>query len=232
MSIRHVFGATAAAVLMFAMAASAKPTGQASGDARHQEKTQITLVGCLQREADYRKEHKSGRGGPVATGLGLKNEYVLVNAYPADSGVNATVNCSGNGIGEAYELTGKREGDLEKFVGHPVEITGMLKRARIDQSGKATGGFDPIRQDLKLHEVNVTSFRDVANTRAAAAEPAPAPESVVAQANPHQAAPRQIGTAGARQELPRTAGPLPLTGLIGLLSFAGGLGLRSLRRRQ
>ena len=85
MSIRHVFGATAATVLMFAMAASAKPTGQASGDARHQEKTQITLVGCLQRETDYRKEHHSGRGGPVATGLGLKNEYVLVNAYPADS---------------------------------------------------------------------------------------------------------------------------------------------------
>jgi len=231
MSIRHVFGATAAAVLMFAMAASAKPTGQASSDARHQEKTQITLVGCLQREADYRKEHHSGRGGPVATGLGLKNEYVLVNAYPADPGINATVNCSGSGTGEAYELTGKREGDLAKFVGHPVEITGILKRARIDESGKATGGFDPIKQDLKLHEVNVISFRDAANARAAAAGPAPAPESVVAQANP-EPAPRQTGTAGARQELPRTAGPLPLTGLIGLLSFAGGLGLRSLRRRQ
>jgi hypothetical protein len=232
MSIRHVFGATAAAVLMFAMGASAKPAGQASREARHQENTQITLVGCLQREADYRKEHHSGRGGPVATGLGLKNEYVLVNAYPADSGANATVDCSAKGTGEAYELTGKRERDLAKFVGHPVEITGILKHARIDASGKATGGFDPIGQDLKLFEVNVTSFRGVANARAAAAEPAPAPESVVAQANPNEPAPQQRGTSGAQRELPKTAGPLPLTGLIGLLSFAGALGLRSVRRRQ
>jgi hypothetical protein len=230
MSMRYVFSVSAAAVLIFAMTASTNAAGQA-GQASSKTESQITLVGCLQREADYRKEHESGRGGPASTGLGLKNEYVLVNASTAGT-TDATPMCTGSGTGEAYELTGKRERDLEKFVGRAVQITGTLKNAKLDKTGKPTGGFDPLGQDLELREVNITSFRDFASPRAAAAEPAPAPESVVAQANPDQPAPEQIGTAGARQELPRTAGPLPLTGLIGLLSFAGALGIRSLRRRQ
>jgi hypothetical protein len=229
MSIRFVFSASAAAVLMFAMTASTNAAGQAAGQAKSKTESQITLVGCLQREADYRKEHKSGRGGPVSTGLGLKNEYVLVNGSTAGT-TDAAPMCTGSGAGEAYELTGKRERDLEKYVGHAVEITGTLKNAKLDQTGKPTGGFDPLKQDLELREVNITSFRDFAPHRAAAAEPAQAPESVVAHANPDRSAPQQVATSGAQRELPRTAGPLPLTGLIGLLSFAGALGIRSLRQ--
>ena len=107
-----------------------------------------------------------------------------------------------------------------------------MKNAKLDASGKPTGGFDPLGQDLELREVSIASVREAAAPRAeAAAEPAPAPapEAVIAQASPE---PQQVGTSGAQQELPRTAGPLPLTGLIGLLSFAGALGVRSLRRRQ
>lgn len=227
MSIRHVFSASAVAMLMCAMTASGEAAGQAARQSDRETATQITLVGCLKPEADYRREHKSGRGGPVATGLGMKNEYVLVNAYPAGS--NGTPDCTASGIGEAYELTGNRERDLAKFAGRPVEITGMLKRAKVDEQGRATGGFDPIGQDLELHEVNVASFREASAPRAAAAEPEPAPEAVTARVNPE---PQQVATSGAQQELPRTASPLPLTGLIGLLSFAGALGVRSLRRRQ
>ena len=73
----------------------------------------------------------------------------------------------------------------------------------------------------------------------APAEPAPAPQ---AQPAPDPApAPRPVGTSGAAQqsapeqqtraaELPRTASPLALTGLIGLLSLAGAFGVRALRR--
>jgi hypothetical protein len=65
-------------------------------------------------------------------------------------------------------------------------------------------------------------------------EPEPAPRAT-AQVEP---APRPVGTSGsgasaeARQasELPRTASPLPLSGLIGLLSLAGAAGLRAMRR--
>ena len=65
----------------------------------------------------------------------------------------------------------------------------------------------------------------------AAAEPAPAP--------PADVEPAPVGTSGvqdarpesvqARAELPRTASPLALSGLIGLLSLAGAMGLRAFR---
>jgi hypothetical protein len=75
------------------------------------------------------------------------------------------------------------------------------------------------------------------------AEPAPEP-SAVAAAEPARepatdVAPEPVGTSGvqdarresvdARAELPRTASPLALSGLMGLLSLAGALGLRSFR---
>jgi hypothetical protein len=63
----------------------------------------------------------------------------------------------------------------------------------------------------------------------AAAEPAPRPDD----------SPEPVGTSGvqdarpesvdARAELPRTASPLVLSGLLGLLSLAGAIGLRSFR---
>ena len=74
----------------------------------------------------------------------------------------------------------------------------------------------------------------------AAAEPAPQAEARVEQpAAADQSSQRPVGTSGAAerqiaqaepaQELPRTASPLALTGLLGLLSLAGALSLRSIR---
>jgi hypothetical protein len=61
-------------------------------------------------------------------------------------------------------------------------------------------------------------------------EPAPAPEQQAAAPAPEApAAPVEEGRVA--RELPRSASPLPLTGLIGLLSLAAGAGLRRLRRR-
>lgn len=237
MSIRAVCSATAAVVLTFVMAAFAETTGQnpygqtgtptttkgrVTGN-RAQTESRVTLVGCIQREADYRKEHSSGRGGPVGTGAGLKNEFVLINASRSAEADTSDMSCTGSG--EAYELTGKRERELERFVGRRIEITGTMKSAKTSaETGRPTGGFDPLGQDLELFEVNVASFRELRASRAtepeAAAEPAAEPE-------PQQ----PIGTAGSQEALPRTASPLPLAGLIGLLSLGGALGVRSLRRR-
>lgn len=214
MSIRHVFSISAAAMLTVVMAAFAQTAEQQTTET---QETQVTLVGCIQREADYRRANDSGRGGPVGTGLGLGNEFVLVNASMPPG---ADIDCTTAGTGEAYELTGNRERELEGFVGRRVEITGMRKKADT-VAGRPTGGFDPLGQDLRLYEVNVTSFREVAAPRQAATTAQPA--------SPVE--PEPLGTAGAQGDLPRTASPLPLAGLIGLLSLTGALGIRSLRRR-
>ena len=251
MKTPHVFSASAAAVLAMAMAAFAQApqTSRPSTDAQtsRQPASPVTLVGCIQREADYRKANDSGRGGVAGTGLGRGNEYMLVNASrpSAGSSPSASADCATTGQGEAYELTGSRERELEKFVGRRVEISGMLKEAKTEATGPRgaappTGGFDPLRQDLKLFEVEVQSFREPATGQsaqappAAASEPPPpapaprqaAPQPPPAAALPAPPAPQPSATPAPRQRLPRTASPVPLVGLIGMLSLGVGLGLR------
>ena len=227
MNLRHAWTFTGAAVLSCAVAfaqstqpASPQPAGQ-TGD---EDETPISLVGCVQREADYRRAHDLGRG----------NEYVLINASRMDSSGTAqpaSANCSPDATAEAYELTGSREPDLERFVGQVVHINGMLKEADIETVGTTgaasspEGGFEPLGQDLRLFEVEITSVQ-----AAAQAPSSPAP------AAPAAADTQPIGTTGAeaqvaQAELPRTASPLPVAGLLALLSFSGAFGIRALRRR-
>jgi hypothetical protein len=67
----------------------------------------------------------------------------------------------------------------------------------------------------------------VAEAPAPAPEPAPVEESRVAQAQPEA---RPVGTGGqVAAELPATASPLALSGLLGLLSLAGAAGIRFFR---
>jgi hypothetical protein len=46
---------------------------------------QITLVGCVQREAEFRQAAGSGRGGVLGSGVGVGNEFVLINVTPGPS---------------------------------------------------------------------------------------------------------------------------------------------------
>ena len=73
----------------------------------------------------------------------------------------------------------------------------------------------------------------VAEAPAPAREPvAPAPAPSVEEriaANQAPSEPRAVGTSGQANELPRTASPLALSGLLGLLSLAGAAGLRLFR---
>jgi hypothetical protein len=249
MIVRHVCGTGAAALLTVTMAASAQTTQPTPSSAEVKSDSQsgstITLVGCIQRESDYRRANDSGRGGVAATGVGLGNEFVLVNASAAGTGstTNATADCSAATGGEAYELTGKGEGDLEQYVGQRVELSGMLKHADANApvgtsgttSAQPSGGFDPLRQDLRLQEVEISTVKAYAAAPAAAPAPAvaePAPEAAApAPEQPQQ--PQRPDTAGSPQaELPRTASPVPIAGLAGLLSMCGAAGLRAYRRRK
>lgn len=92
----------------------------------------ITLVGCVERESDYRRTRNSGRGGVAGTGAGVANEFILINAAihtqgvnPADTAPAGTAGASG----AAYELTGPAEGQLEQYIGRRVEIMGHMKSA-------------------------------------------------------------------------------------------------------
>jgi len=62
---------------------------------------------------------------------------------------------------------------------------------------------------------------------APAAKPAPEPAPVAVQAEARTQEPQAVGTSG---ELPRTASPLPLSGLLGLFSLAGAAGIRKFRQ--
>ena len=128
---------------------------------------QVTVTGCVQREADYRRARDAGRGGVVGTGVGAGNEFVLANA--AMSGAAPTGTAGTSSTGTAYELTGKNEGQVQQYVGKRVEISGMLKAAATTASGQPTGGatagapprgVDVTSQDLKLRELEVTSVKE------------------------------------------------------------------------
>ena len=195
--------------------------------------TPVTLTGCIQKETDYRKTHDLGKGGTLQTGAGSGDEYVLINASKG-SVAAADIDCSFQGSTEAYELTGKREHDLKPYVGKVVQISGTMKEAKTKPlaSGEQapTGGFDPLKKDLRLFEVEVASFQAPSASAPVASaqrtpEPAPVPEAVA----PQPERPRQV--ARADTELPKTASPLALSGLVGLLSLGGALGLRGFRSK-
>ena len=151
---------------------------------------QVTLVGCVQREADYRRTQDAGRGGVAGTGVGAANEFVLADASMAGAaagrtgasapGTTATPSATGttgtSAAPVAYELSGANEGKVAQYVGRRVEIIGQLKPAEVTAGGPTGGptagapprGVDVVSKDLQLREVEVTSVREATGTCAAA----------------------------------------------------------------
>jgi hypothetical protein len=203
----------------------------------------VTLIGCVQKESDYRKAHNIKKGGGLNMGIGDGDEYMLINATRVSGGVPSvtTVGDCTAGSGEAFELTGPKEEQFKNFVGKRVEVSGTQKRAKLAANGQPTGGSAPGGGELKLFEVEVASVREAAvataqverretpapatTAPAPAATPAPAPEPApTATAGQQQPAPAQTSA------LPRTASPLPLFELASLLAFGGAYGVRRLRK--
>lgn len=85
---------------------------------------QLTITGCVEREADYRAAHDQGKGGPGGSGLGQGNEYVLTHATSGNP-----VPTSGSAPTESltYLLTGPAEKDAGPFVNRRVELSGKFK---------------------------------------------------------------------------------------------------------
>jgi hypothetical protein len=174
-------GACAAAVVAFNMVAFAQATSQQtstaslSGAQQTTADQQVTVTGCVQREADYRRAKDAGRGGVAGTGVGAGNEFVLINASMATgAAAGAPTGTAGTtGTSMNYELTGSNETQASQHVGRRVEISGKLKAAEVAPSGRPTGGvtagkppegIEVAGQDLKLRELEVTSIRQVTGT--------------------------------------------------------------------
>lgn len=157
------------------IAALAPPSDQASAPSQTAVAApqRVTIIGCVQKESDYRKTKDAGRGGAAGTGLGAGNEFVLVAASVSAGGAAGTAGTAGGGTaGTDYELTGPNEGQVAAHVGKRVEITGMLKPAETS-AGRPTGGatagtppagVDVMSKDLKLRELEVSSVREASGT--------------------------------------------------------------------
>jgi len=108
---------------------------------------EVTLIGCLQRESDYRKIAKEGAGGILGSGVGVGDEYVLTAARPAPAAAGATAqapSANGTAVGTAgtrgtdYSLTGSLEKELATGVGRMVEVVGVIEqKGDKPESGKA-----------------------------------------------------------------------------------------------
>jgi hypothetical protein len=134
---------------------------------------------------------------------------------------------------------------------YPKEKAMELSRASGEEVPSLAAGDDPASAEVSTVAPKADTTATVAQRTAPPAErptpsaqPAvptsePAPRSdftILAQAQQPQARPRptQQPAAGDAEssELPATASPAPLLGLIGLLSLGGALGLRSLSKRK
>jgi len=107
MTNRIVLSSCAAAILSLTVAsaqtANQTPTqspvqgstqgisGQTRVGTNTESATQITLTGCVVREAEYTK----ARGGALGTGIGAANEFVLSNATTGRTGATANAQIAG-----------------------------------------------------------------------------------------------------------------------------------------
>lgn len=113
---------------------------------------EIAVIGCLQREADYRAVHDKGRGGILGTGIGTKDEYVLVEATPVQQAPSPST--AVKTPTRAYLLNGKLEDSLVTDIGRTVQVVGVVEKAtdegelpRLTISlAHAVGDFCPARK--------------------------------------------------------------------------------------
>jgi hypothetical protein len=169
----------------------------------------ITVAGCLQL------------GGEDGDKYLLANPKLGPIANVAEDTCNATVDDRALNLRETDD-----QGINQSMLGRWVEVNGRLEKETDD--------------DLtNFRELKVRSFRmvpvippPVVISPRVEAAPIPEPRQQseyqpVAPPAPPQEQP--VGTTGQAAALPETASPLPIIGLLGLLSLAGGLGFRLYR---
>ncbi len=112
----RLVGAGVGLVVMFGSLVAAQ--APASGN-------EVTLIGCVELERDYRARKAAGAGGTRGSGVGVGNEFVLSNARPLQERGRA----GGSAVPAGdYEITGRLEKDFLRHVGRQVEVIGLLEK--------------------------------------------------------------------------------------------------------
>jgi hypothetical protein len=138
---------------LLALGLSAASAQQAAGSRQvplSAKPGEVAMVGCLQREADYRAAAGRSAGGVLGTGIGTGNEYVLAKARPIAASATEPSKAV---AARDFSLTGSLEKDLAREVGRLVQVVGTLK----EEEGKlplltvslshAVGDFCPSSQE-------------------------------------------------------------------------------------
>jgi hypothetical protein len=109
----------------------------AAAPARAQQ--QVTLIGCVEPEKEYRSRMNATKGGPLGTDVGQGNEFVLSSAKAAPANGSAQTRkeaVATSGQSGDYELTGKTEPDLKQALGRQIEVTGVVQPFEVHDSAK------------------------------------------------------------------------------------------------
>jgi len=190
----------------------------------------LNLTGCLIKESDYRRAHQLGEG--ALKGVGLGDEFVLVDTTPAAGSVQAPAGrpakptatgspCREAGTGPAYRITGHLEDELKAFAGHRLQVTGKFEHA-----SDAQAAANPSAAKLPA-EINISAYQEATATAAAAGRTA------TAQTSSQSAAPASVQARNEPQsrrgDLPRTASQRPLVLLVGVLMLFAAVMLRLAR---
>ena len=101
----------------------AKTQGQQA--AAQAPRGEVTLQGCLERESAYRRTQDAGKGGPLGTGLGQGNEYVLTMGKPVP-GRKAEPMKDAPKDGRVFSLTGNIEKNMVSAIGRQIEVVGTI----------------------------------------------------------------------------------------------------------
>jgi hypothetical protein len=128
-----------AAILLAGVPAVAQQGAKSPGATAKADKNQVTLLGCVESEKDYRARLGAAKGGPLGTTVGQADEFVLssAKAAPANGAAltrkEAVATAGENGD---YELTGKSEADLKQAIGRQIEVVGVVQPFEVHESAK------------------------------------------------------------------------------------------------
>ena len=126
------FGVTALlSAAVFAGLASAAAAQQPNQkDPKRSDIDVITVTGCVEKESAYRASIASGKGGPLGTGVGKGDEYVLRSVETVKADTLKPTGTSPTTFEEVYAVTGHLEHELDKAVGHKIAASGYVEVAK------------------------------------------------------------------------------------------------------